>query len=346
MVSHTSVAARDTGEGRLIGSVPLIYAAARPTSPGGVAWIDEQDRHACQSRLVGDEGSELTETPIVQPSALAGPGLNPAAYPLQVFKGDGPTGAFGLQHECFADAMVRVCLEPPLFAGQLPEPALRGFGVALLKSATAAGQLGAASFDCRARVGSSVTVGGDVDDAEIDAEHVGCFDQTGVVDVADDRKIPGAAYQHQIDFALPVGEQPSLMFAADIGDLLPPAERPDRQLIVGQEPEDTIIERLGTVRAKLPLLVSVDLVGIGHFAKAPDRNLSRQAEAVTKIAVADLLKGEVPKRLRLERHARLPVTSFIATLKRLLKQSFLLWRRYQLDIRNELHSSSIEGILR
>jgi hypothetical protein len=113
-----------------------------------------------------------------------------------------------------------------------------------------------------------------------------------------------ARYQHQIDFALPVGEQPPLMFAADIGDLLPPAERPDRQLIVGQEPEDTIIERLGTVRAELPLLVSVDLVGIGHFAKAPDRNLSRQAEAVTKIAVADLLKGEVPKRLRLERHAR------------------------------------------
>jgi hypothetical protein len=94
------------------------------------------------------------------------------------------------------------------------------------------------------------------------------------------------------------------MFAADIGDLLPPAERPDRQLIVGQEPEDTIIERLGTVRAELPLLVCVDLVGIGHFAKAPDRTLSRQAEAVTKIAVADLLKGEVPKRLRLERHAR------------------------------------------
>ena len=121
MVSHTSMAARNTGEGRLIGSVPLIDAAARRTSPGGVARIDEQDRHARQSRLVGDEGSELTETPIVQPSALAGPGLNPAAYPLQVFKAEGATGAFGLQHECFADAVNT----PPPEGGRLLKQAMR-----------------------------------------------------------------------------------------------------------------------------------------------------------------------------------------------------------------------------
>jgi hypothetical protein len=323
----------------LIGSIPFIDATAGRTCPAGVARIDEQDRHAEHSRLVGDEGPKLAEGPIVQSCALGGPcGLNPVPDTLEIFKGDRAAGAFGLRHECFADAVVGMRLKPALPAGHSLELAFGGLGAATLKPAPASAQLDTDGFNCLAGIGLAVAVGGDVDDAEIDAENVGRLDQVGIVEVADDGEIPVAAHEHQIHLAPAVGEQPPLMVAADIGDLLPPAERPDRQLIVGQEPEDTVIERLGAVRPELAPGIGVDLVGVSHFGETSDRDLSRQAETVAKVAINQLLKGEVTEYLPLKSNLGQPVARLVASLKRLLKQDGLLWRRQQFDVRNELHA--------
>src|SRR4051812_10187163 len=66
-VSVGFVAAADTFEGGLVGSVPLVNATARRTLSGCIARIDKDDWDASAIRLVDDKGTELPEAPVTKP---------------------------------------------------------------------------------------------------------------------------------------------------------------------------------------------------------------------------------------------------------------------------------------
>lgn len=106
------VTARDAAKGGLIGAVLLVDAPARGALARRVARINEDHGDASTLCLVGDESSQLSETPISQPCALIAAGRYPLANALEFFKGDPPRGAFSIHHDSLGYDLVQ---------GELPE---------------------------------------------------------------------------------------------------------------------------------------------------------------------------------------------------------------------------------
>ena len=79
--------------------VSSVLIVDRPTCGApltGVFGVDEQHRDAGTSGLVRDEGLQLPERPVTNPSALGTAGLDPFANALEVFKADAATGGLRL----------------------------------------------------------------------------------------------------------------------------------------------------------------------------------------------------------------------------------------------------------
>src|SRR3712207_5854989 len=98
-------------------------------------------------------------------------------------------------------------LEPPLSAGELAQPALGGLASSALENGAAAGVPGPRRLDGFSSVGMAVAVGGEVDDAEIDAEPVFGSERLGLGYVAGADQEPLAADQRQVGLALAEGQE-------------------------------------------------------------------------------------------------------------------------------------------
>ena len=286
----------DTKENRLAQSVLLIDATAFGALARRVAWIDKEDGDASPLGFVCHELSQLPERPVMQATALPPSGLDPVADAFQVFQPDGATGALRGQHNFLGNEMVDGGLESPVFSRQLFESAFGGFSPALLQTRTTAGVFNADFFDNIACVDNTITVGGYVNDAEIDAEHIGCFGLIRVRQVADAGDVPFAAHVHQIDFAFAEGEQTTLVLASNAGNLLPAGNRPDRYGIpAGHKPDDAIIVGLCGNVSEEPLCLAIQFVGISDLGDATDGSLCGQAELISDTAIGQFLQRELPE---------------------------------------------------
>ena len=321
----------------MIWSVPIIDASAARACFARVARIDEQHRHSCTPRFIGDELAELAERPVVQPSSLSTSGLNPFADAGQVFQPNRAPGALRGIDEGLRNHVVDVGLEPPLLSRELAEPSFCGLCAAALKTSTAAREMCPDLLDGLASVMSAVAVGGDVDDAEIDAENVSGIYKIGIVDIADTGDVPLATHEHQIDLALAEGEQLALVLTRDVGNLLPSGYRPNRDRLVIDEAKDAVVIGLSREAPEGALRFPVELIGVRHLGDAAHGNLGRQVEHPARVAVRQLVQVELPEFLRLPRFGGEEVARLIATLKRLAEQFLLLWRGFQLDVGDQLH---------
>jgi hypothetical protein len=215
-------------------------------------------------------------------------------------------------------------LKFPLSCSELGQPSLGTFAGAALETGAPAHEMGADLFDRLAGVGFAVAVGCDVDDAEVDAEHIGRLDQRGIIDVAHAREVPLIPHNHQVDLA--VAEQSLLVLAGHAGDFLPTANRPNRDGVVVNEAENAVIVGMGGKAAERALRCPIALIGIGHVSYAAHGGLRRQVEHLACVAVSQLAQIELSEFARLPSLGREKVARLITTLKRLAKQFLLLWR--------------------
>ena len=160
----------------LVLAVALLAVAARVAGPAGVAGVDRRRRGRPRAPPCTPRSRGVGRRP--SPRCLArvlGPNRCPIADARQVFDGDPATGAFGQADDRLADAVVLVAAEVRLsLRRRRLSLLLRPLGP--LASGAASGLRWCASsdrLDGLARVGVAVAVGGDVDDAQVDAEHVG-----------------------------------------------------------------------------------------------------------------------------------------------------------------------------
>ena len=321
----------------MIGSVPIVDGSAYPAPFGGAGRIDERNGNAGQPRFVRDKAAKLAERPIVKLCPVPASGLNPVSDVRQVLKTYRTPGALRGGNERLRNAMVRVGLKSPLFAGEFAEAALGGPRAPALKASFPARKLDADALDPGSRIGPPVAVEGQIDDAKIDAKHIGDADLFRVRHVADAGEIPLAAHVHQIDFALSVGQQGALAFTANEGDLHPARQRPDRDKIAAAKADNAIIVGLSCETPKRALHFLVDLVAIGHLGDAAHCGLRRQIEHRPRIAVGHLVQIELPEFSICESLGREKIASLIAALKRLAQRAGLRLVRLQLDVRNQLH---------
>src|SRR5690606_29854564 len=187
MASETT---RYTGETSLRRSVLFRDMPTSRASAGRVARIYEHDLHACTLGLVADECAQLMERPAMQSSALRLPGPHPRANAFELFQGDCTLCALSRLDKLFADRVVDVFGEAPLLACQFAQAAFGALGALLLQLGAQTAVPIAHVVHALTLINCSIRVGGDIDHAQIDAEHVVHVLRVGIGHLARYQQIP------------------------------------------------------------------------------------------------------------------------------------------------------------
>ena len=173
LVGVSLMAAADTFEGGLVGSVLLVDATAFRALARRVAWIDKDHGDTSALRLVDDEGTQLSKTPVTKPRPLvAASGRYPLTDTLELLKADPPRGAFSIHYERLRNHVVRVFLISPLRGRQFPQPSFRAARAALLQSTPPLLDVAPLPLDLGTAVFNVVAVHGKRNDTEIDADPI------------------------------------------------------------------------------------------------------------------------------------------------------------------------------
>lgn len=327
----------------MIWSIPSVDTAAARAGLACVAWIDKQHRDAGTFRLVRNEGAKLCEGPGVQTRPLATLGLNPPADMRQFFKRNTKAGAFGSRNDHLRDFVVDVFPEAGLPSREFAQTAFSRFGAASLQTGFAAGETRADTFDALAAVQRPVAVGGNIDDAEIDAEPIFGFELLGFGNVAGSGEIPLAAHEAEIDLALAVGHQTALVLTHHEIDDDAAFDRPDADGGCTLDKADyPIVIGLSGIRAKDWRSLPTDFEGVSHLGDRPHGSLRRQAEAVAQVVVGDLLQIELAKIPGGETSGRKPCRRLVAAPQGSAQCLGLLGRGQELYGGDEFHRSNIE----
>ena len=311
--------------------VALVDQAAARALPARVAWVDQHHRHTDAPGLVSQQGALLVEAPVVQSCPLTPPDLNPVADALEVLEGHRRPVALGDGNDDLADAMVDVALETGLSARRTAQGTSGRTGSFFLQSPATGSVPPADILDLGTGEDVSAAAHGEVDDAQVDAEHIHRCTGGNILDVAGDGQRPLAAHEHQIDFAFGTGQHVTLLAAADERDALTTLQGPDRDgILAWKKAEDARVEGLCRVPLEPARLLPVaDLEGVCHLGDATDGSLSGQAETGTQFTVAYLVQVVLLRDLRPGCKFGQPFASCVATLQCRAKQDCLLACRQQ-----------------
>jgi len=184
-------------------------------------------------------------------------------------------------------------------------------------------------------------VGGEIDDSQVDAEHVGRLDRSilGHLDRAE-----------QVELALPVDEiglplaaaLPVLLVGtADEWDQQPAGERPHAYGGQSLEAQDAMVIADGRSRLEdgAPRLVPLEAFhGLGD---RPHRELSRNPEPLADLVIGPLVDHHLAEDSGLETDLGGKRRSFVEPLYRGQEVRLLMWCGQQLQLERELHAFGI-----
>ena len=280
----------------------------------------------------------------MQARSLAALGRNPGADVSEVFKRNAASGAFSSFNDRLRQDVIRVRAESPFFAGQFPEPTFGGFGAAPLQTGLASGKTIANAFNVRAGVGSAIAIGGQIDDAKVNAKPVFRLELGCLGDIAGRGEIPLTADKAQIDLAFSVGHKAPLVLAHDDGDRDAALKRPQIDgRAIPDKAQDTIVIGLRGITPETGRDLSVDLVGVRYLGDGAHRYLSGQPEALSERVIGQLVHIELPEHLGLKPGRCQPRRGLVAARERRRQNSGLIRRRQELDGCYQLHALQYRG---
>ena len=199
----------------MIGTITLINATAYGAGLTGISRIDLDQRDTGALRLVGQELLELVKRPVCMSCSLLAPSSRrPLANAGQVLHGDCPIRVLRFLHEMLADRVVHITLETGLLARNLAQLAFGRFRALALQVAAAVRVDTAVALYPVARIALAVRVGGDVDDAQVNTEHIIHLSKRRLLDIASDGQVELAAMIDQVALALLGKQEFSLPLAA------------------------------------------------------------------------------------------------------------------------------------
>jgi len=325
-----------------IGFIDMTTARA---SAAGVARINGSHSHACQLAFVFDKGAKLSKRPARQGCSLRLTSRYPLADTRQFFNGNPASGVFSLCNDLFADNVVYVFGKALFFARQFLETAtcgLRAFGLQLSAqlAVTKAHRL-----DGLALVNGSVAVGGDVGNAQVNAQEIVNIVRGWFVHVAALVEVKLAFAIDKIAFAAQTLKQLGGMFTGSERHLLATCHCPDRDNLLAQFVGDkSVVEGERTVRLERALRAFVELVGVSDFGKDAHGDICPKSKLRANVSVAELVQLELPEYTFSPSHVTDIAARSIGRFQCLQEQGVLFWRRLQLDARNQFHVCIIPSI--
>ena len=321
-------------------AVAFGYMPASRAASAGVSGIHELDRDAVKPALVSDFGLQVRKRPRVQKAPLSLGSPYPTADALEVFKGYPAAGAFGLGANLFRNYVVLMMYE----AGFTPSEALQnplGRTSALGLKALA---LPPTSFPDSGdlfglTVSSAVRICSNFDEAQVHPQPIltrRCF-RLGEAD--SDKQVKRTISENQIRFASVVKEHLELPRPTDKRNAQSTGQTPNAYDRLSQVPrKQSGVIRKRAQRAKLPLYLSVQFIGVNDLSVASNNHLRREFRKCPPASVVNQsMQGNLRKGLGSPSPLRNPVTGRILRHQRLFEDRGLRSVRQQLHLDRESH---------
>lgn len=309
------------------------YMPASRTAPAGVSRIHELDRDAVKPALVSDFGLQVRKRPGVQDAPLRLGSPYPTTDALEVFKGYRAAGAFGLGANLFRNYVVLVMDEAsftPAEALQNPLGRTSAFGLKALA-------LPPTSFpDSGDRFGltvsSAIRIRSNIDEAQVHPQPIltrRCF-RLGEAD--SDKQVKRTISENQIRFASVAKEHLELPLPTDEGNAQSTGQAPNAYDRLSQAPrKQSSVIRKRAQRAKLPLYLSVQFIGVNDLSVGSNNHLRRKCRESSSTGVVNQsMQGNLRKCLGSPSSLRNPVTGGILRNQRLFEDRGLRSVRQQL----------------
>ena len=151
-------------------TIPFVHIATAIARPTGVARIHKHQCDTSPLRLVDQELSQLSETPIMLLAALLGSNRHPIANPCQVFQSNRGLRVFGMRDKLLGNSVVHVALKPGLFTCQFFQTTFRTLDMSSLVSLAMSHASLTYDLNRVASIMVPIRVRGDINNAEINPE--------------------------------------------------------------------------------------------------------------------------------------------------------------------------------
>lgn len=279
--------------------------------------INRDGLHSGKPRLVFNESPKLKERPTRHLCPLSPAKPCSIADAFEVFNGDSRVRAFCFLNQLFADDVVGVSAESPLFLRggfQLTTDALwsiaalfalrRGF----LKRPSSTVVLLACFLYFGAAEGFAIAIGRQIDYPEIHTDKVGGWRLRSIGQINSHEKKPFAVFPaYKIGLTVFQMEAFLLIFAHDKWNDDPAFERQQADSIRRLEAHQSLIvwDARVFLESRLPTPVAAEsLTNLGNTA---DCHLSGESEIFAQLTVVELLKLDLVRGLQLEGFASQPI---------------------------------------
>jgi len=316
----------------LFSLVPALRADMR-----GSPWIHSDDGDSCESRFVLDEGSQLSEAPRTMASTLCPSYRYPGADARQIFEGYSAPGVFGFRNQLLGYAMIDIPSEPLFPPGEFLQMPLCALGPNGLKLGPEMCGPVPALIDGLPAMSFTITIDGNIDDAEVYAKGSGRPDFLRLWNINDNAEIEYIINQNQVCLASDPVEPGFMICRHHDGNEGSTLKGQDGHAVEALPTQDTLVIDHGSVRSKLRLDAPVPLISLADLGNGPDGHLGREPEGVSNLTIDDLLELHLVSGLFPARSLCDMITGDIEPLHRGLERLELLRARPELDLERQVH---------
>jgi hypothetical protein len=324
-------------------SIALGHVATGRTGSTAVSRIHEFEWDAVKPALVSDFGLKVRKRPGVQDAPLSLGSPYPTTDALEVFKGYPAASAFGLGANLFGNYMVFVADEaclPPTKSFQYSLGRTGAFGLKALA-------LPPTSFPDSGNllgltISSALRIRSNIDEAQVHPQPIltrRCF-RLGEAD--SDKQVKRTIPENQIRFASVVKEHLELPLPTDEGNAQSTGQAPNAHDRLSQVPrKQSSVVWKGAQRAKLPLYLSVQFIGVNDLSVGSNNHLRCDFRKCFPASVVNQsMQGNLRKGLGSPSSLRNPVTGGILRNQRLFEDRGLRSVRQQLYLDRKSHDAA------
>ena len=338
-ISGSGESAGYTGEKGLRRTVMFINSATLRASLRSMPRVNQCHHHTGELSLILDKLAKLIESPGVVLSPLAPANRNSGADASQIFEGNTASSVFGLRNNTLGNAVVDVRSKPSFLAGTLNEQSLSSLRIFGLKLTPELGMALAQPVDLSAGVNSTIGVGSNIHDAEVDSQELSRVAERKFFNLAGLEKVKGAIPVNQVGLAKKMLKKLRLAWPSNKRDDQPSLGSPDGHGTGGYLPgKDAFVIGNAAAPVEGALDGTSGLVSIGNLRQHPDHDLRRQIEAAAQFVIKQMVKVILAEGLRLPGPFTDIVGGIIHRLQCIQQGIVLLWSGRQLNLRNQFHS--------
>ena len=324
-------------------TVTLINTTTYGAGARRVSRVNQFHDNPDETCLVFDKATELVECPRVMLPPLALANRGPVPDTLKVFEGDTATGVFGLCNNSLAEHVVDIAGKACLFARTFYQESLGCLRAVRLELLAQFGMALSQAVHLAARVGLTIGVGGDIDDAKVNTQKAFRVIRLRLRGIHHDGQVEGAVSQCKVGLS-DNSVYPGFLVGTNAHrNELPSLEGKDGYPIRPLPGKDTLVIDYSAMGLEGVDFGFIPTIALDDLTDNPDGHLCRKAVMLAKIAIGKAMEFHLRSRIPLKSKIGYVVAGLVEAFHS-LQQGLMLfegWREF--DHQCLFHSSIIDS---